>query len=535
LVKNSLSRLNKSRTLGAAATLISISFFLSRVLGLVRDRLLATNFGIGASTDAYTAAFRVPDLLFTLLVSGAFTVAFIPVFWGYIERKDREEAWQVVNITLTAVCVATMLLSIITFIFAHPLVRLITPGFDPVREHLTVNLTRIMLITPFLFGLASVFGAIQQAFNRFLLFALASVSYNVGIIIGILVFSKFVHPSIYGVAWGVVAGTAFQAVLQIAGSFGLGYKFGFNWHFWHPGLRRIVKLMIPRSIDLGIDQLNIIVETAIGSHLITGSLTSYYYANNLANVPIGLFGIAVTTAAFPSLIRAAKKSDKSILHHDIVRNISLILFLTVPSAAAAIVLRGYIVRLLFGFGSSVTGNVLGWLATSIVTLSVYFLIARVFYALEDTRTPLLTSIFAIALNIVLSIELSKHYGIFGLAAALSIVNLSEVLVLTVLLRRRIGPFGFGKIVVAGIKISVASLAAAAAMRAVDFYVLPLRFGDQGFRVLAPKFGLISAVGIIVYFGITYILRVREASYILRLARAKIAHYIPALGNHESNS
>ncbi len=515
-----ISRINKSRTLGAAAAIISVSFFLSRVLGLVRDRLLATHFGIGPTTDAYTAAFRVPDLLFTLLVSGAFAVSFIPVFVGYIEKHKREEAWRVANIALTLFSVATIALSIIAFVFAPQLVHLIAPGFDEARFNLTVNLTRIMLLTPFLFAVSSVFGAIQQAFNRFVFFAMASVLYNLGIIIGIVFISSWVHPAIYGVAWGVVIGTAAQTVLQILGTFGLGYKVGFNFHFWHPGIRRIVKLMIPRTLDLGIDQLNIIVETAIGSHLVAGSLTSYYYANNLRNVPIGLFGGAIATAAFPNLIRAAKGNDKGRFYRRIVHNLNIIFFLTIPSAAAAIILRGYIVRLLFGFGSTITSNVLALLAPSIVATSAYFLIARVFYALEDTRTPLFTSIFAVILNIILSIILSHRFGIAGLATALSIVSITEFVMLILLLRRKIGPFGLSRIVSAVFRIAIASLAAAFVMRSIIYYWLPLRINDQGFKTLAPKFAIISLAGIGIYFICSYVLHISEAKQILAIAKKK---------------
>ena len=496
------------------------------MLGLVRDRLLASNFGIGPQTDAYAAAFRIPDLLFTLLVSGAFAVSFIPIFVGYLEKDKKDEAWKVANIALTFVMVATILLGVVTFIFAEPLVKLITPGFDPARLQLTVNLTRIMLITPFLFGISSVFGAIQQSFNRFVLFALASVFYNVGIIVGIVFFSKIVSPSIYGVAWGVVFGTAIQAVVQIFGVIGLGYVFGFNFQFFHPAVKRIVKLMIPRSLDLGIDQLNTIVETAIGSHLLTGSLTSYYYANNLKNVPIGLFGGAIATAAFPGLIRAAKSDDKTKLPKKIVSNVRLIAFLIIPAAATAIVLRGYIIRLLFGFGSNTTGNVLGLLAGVIVAQSIFFFVARVFYALEDTKTPLFLSIFAIGLNIILSIVLSKKYGVSGLAAALSLVSMIECALLILLLRFKIGHFGLRNIALAVFRISLASLATAIAMRLMVYYVLPLRAVDQGFSTLAPKFIIISLVGIATYIIFSYLLRISEASYVLKVVKRKIHGWLP---------
>ncbi len=514
-MKEFIGKLNKQRTLGVAAFLISLSYLLSRMLGLVRDRLLASNFGIGAQTDAYTAAFRIPDLLFTLLVSGAFAVAFIPVFVGYLEKDKEKEAWQVANILLNGIVLVTLAIGAITFVFAEPLVKIIAPGFSGEQLALTANLTRIMLITPLLFGLANIFGAIQQSFNRFVIFALASVFYNLGIIIGIVFFSKLFTPSIYGVAWGVVAGTALQALIQFGGVLSLGYRYRPIFQFRHPAVGRVVKLMIPRSLDLGIDQFNIIIETAIGSHLAAGSLTSYYYANNLRNVPIGLFGGAIATAAFPRLIRAAKSSDKSRLPAAIVRNIGLIVFLTIPAAAIAIIMRGYIVRLLFGFGDQGTADALGWLAISIVAQSVFFLIARVFYALEDTRTPLFTSLASIVINIVLSMTLSKIYGVSGLAMALSITTSFELLVLMFMLRRKIGHYGIKSIFLKVVKVTLSSLIMSAAMYGLVSRVLPLLRGDIGFMTVGTKFAMISAGGIMIYLLVAHALKVGETEVAFR--------------------
>lgn len=514
-MKNILGKLNRQRTLGAAAFLISLSYLLSRMLGLVRDRLLASNFGIGPATDAYTAAFRIPDLLFTLLVSGAFAVAFIPVFVGYLEKEKNEEAWEVANILLNGIILVTTVLGVVAWIFASPLVKVIAPGFSESQLQLTANLTRIMLVTPLFFGLANIFGAIQQSFNRFLIFALASVFYNLGIIFGILFLSDFFTPSIYGVAWGVVLGTGFQALMQFGGALSAGFRYSFNVRFRHPAIKRIVLLMIPRSLDLGIDQINVIVETAIGSHLAAGSLTSYYYANNLRNVPMGLFGGAIATAAFPRLIRAAKSKDSAKLPAAIVRNVCLIVFLTVPAATVAILMRGYIVRLLFGFGDQITADALGWLAVSIVAQSVFFLIARVFYSLEDTKTPLFTSLGAILLNIVLSIFLSRTYGVSGLAMALSITTSVELMILMYMLRRKIGQYGLSSILSQGVRVVISSMAMGGAMYWLISRVLPLLRGDAGFMVVGTKFAIISASGALVYLLVARVLKVGETDIAFR--------------------
>lgn len=524
-MKNILARINKSRALAAAAFLISLSYFLSRLLGLVRDRLLASNFGVSASTDAYTAAFRIPDLLFTILVSGAFAVSFIPVFIGYVEKKKTDEGWQVASSLLNIFSLLTIGLCLFAFIFTPQLIKVLAPGFDAERSALTVNLTRIMLITPFLFSVSSVLGAVQQAFNRFTLFAMASVFYNIGIILGIVVFSKF-FPSqpIYGVAWGVVFGAALQALVQFFGIIGLHWKYRPTVHLFHPGVLRVIKLMIPRSIDLAIDQFNWIIQTALSSRLAVGSLTSYYYANNLKNVPLGIFGMAISTAVFPSLIRAAKSKDKSRLASAIVRDMQLIMFFVIPSAAIAIVMRGYIVRLLFGFGDQATADTLGWLAGSIIATSLFFMIARVYYSLEDTLTPLLTSLSSIVVNIIFSIILSSRYGVSGLGLALTISTFYELILLMFILKFKIGNYGYASIARAAGKLVVASSVMSVWIYYLEYKVFPLYKNDSGFTTIAPKFAIISISGLILFFIVAKLIRVYETDKILK----KILHPVRVL-------
>jgi len=521
-VKNFLDKINKSRTLSAAAFLISLSYLLSRVLGLVRDRLLASNFGVSASTDAYMAAFRIPDLLFTILISGAFAVSFIPVFIGYVEKKKTDEGWLVASSLLNIFSLLTIGLCVVAFVFAPLLIKALTPGFDADRAALTVNLTRIMLITPFLFSISSVLGAIQQSFNRFTLFAMASVFYNVGIIIGIVFFSKlFPQQPIYGVAWGVALGAGLQALVQFLGIIGLHFKYSLSFKLFHPGVLKVIKLMVPRSIDLAIDQFNWIIQTAISSQLQIGSLTSYYYANNLKNVPLGIFGMAISTAVFPSLIRAAKSNDKSRLASAIVRDMCLIMFFVIPSAAIAIVMRGYIVRLLFGFGDQATSDTLGWLAGSIVATSLFFMIARVYYSLEDTVTPLLTSLSSIVVNIVLSIILSSKYGVSGLGLALTISTFYELILLMIILTRKIGNYGYASIMKTAAKLTVASSIMSVWIYVLTTRVFPLYKTDIGFLTIAPKFTIISLSGVLVFFMVAKLLRVHETDKIVK----KIIHPI----------
>lgn len=514
-----LDKVNRRTNFSFAATFIAASYLASRFLGLLRDRLLAAHFGIGAQADAYTAAFRLPDLIFTLLVSGAFAVAFIPVFTAHWTAEEKEKAWDLTSSMITILALATLVICGLVFVFVGPVTHLIAPGFDPYRAHLTAHLTRIMLVTPVFFAVSSVVGSVQQAFNRFVFFALSGVFYNLGIIFGI-VFLSHGH-SIYGVAYGVVIGAALQGIVQVLGLFGLGFRFRPRLNLRDPGVRRVISLVIPRSLDQGIDQINYSFQTIIGSKLATGSLTAFYYASNLREVPLAIFGTAIATAAFPGLASKAAKKDKTGLVKDFVFNARLILFLVVPSAAAAVVLRGYIIRLLFGFGNATTANTLGWFSASIVFQSIFFLVTRMYYSLQDSKTPLFTSIFAIGLNIILSLKLAPTFGIAGLAAAQSITSGLELTALVFILRPKLPSLGLRQIWSGLSRMLIATVIMTSLLYIAVAELLPLYDLDRGFRVIAPKFGLIVIIGAIGYLVPCYALRLPEAHSFMRKLKTQL--------------
>jgi putative peptidoglycan lipid II flippase len=511
-----LSVATQRQTVGGAAMLISGAFLVSRLLGLFRDRLLVAHFGIGSQLDAYNAAFRLPELLFTLLVSGAFAVAFIPVLSGYLQKDEQDEAWLVTASILNLLVLATVIGGIIMAIFASPLTTILTPGFSPEQHHLAVNLTRIMLITPVFFAISSVLGSVQQAFNRFIIFSLAGVAYNLGIIVGIIFFAS--RYGVYGVAWGVVLGVILQAALQWVGLYGLGFK-------WRPmlgihlkGVRRTLILMVPRSIDQGIDQINYIVETIIASTLAPGSITAFTLANNLKNVPLVLIGTSLTTASFPRMAARAAAGAKERLIEGYVKTARLILFLSIPAAVFMVLGRGYIVRLLYGFGNADTANTLGWFAGTIIFASLYQLVARLYYAHQDTRTPLFVSVFSITLNIILSITLSHKYGVVGLAMAASIVALVETVILMSILHLRQGNYGEREIIRGGLVMGGAGILMAGVLYYLISAYIPLYAADKGFLTLAPKFLLLLAAGLGTYLIPCYLLRLKEASAVVERVR-----------------
>jgi len=515
-----LGRANQRQTASSAALIISGSYLASRVLGLLRDRLLVAHFGIGPQLSAYNAAFRLPDLLFTLLVSGAFAVSFIPVLTDHLARDQQDTAWRVTASLLNLLVLASIVGAVLIIMFAGPLTTLITPGFNAATHNFAAGLTRIMAVTPVFFAISSVLGSVQQAFNRFVIFSLAGVLYNVGIITGILFFAR--HLGIYGVAWGVVLGVVLQCLLQWLGLVGLGYRYRPIINFRLAGVRRTLTLMVPRSIDQGIDQINYSVETIIGSTINSSAIAQLSLANNLRNVPLVLIGSSITTAVFPRLASRAAAGARQSLIEGYVATARMLLFLAIPSALFCVVARGYIVRLLYGFGDAATANTLGWFAGTIVFTSLFMLVSRIFFAMQDTKTPLYTSLGSIPLNVLLSFILAKDYGVSGLAMAASACAVLETLVLAAILRRREGSFGEGNILRAGAPITVAGLIMAGVVYIVINRFLPLYASDHGFLTLAPKFIIIVAAAAAAYLLPCYLLRLNEAKLFISRLTAVMA-------------
>jgi putative peptidoglycan lipid II flippase len=514
-----LSATTRKQTVGNAALIISGAYLASQLLGVFRTRLLVSHFGVGPQLSAYSAAFRLPEFLFTLLVSGAFAVSFIPVLAEHLRKEDQSDAWRITSSLLNLLVLGTIAGGVFIFIFADPLTTLITPGFDHATHELTVNLTRIMAVTPVLFAVSSVLGSVQQAFNRFMIFSLAGVFYNFGIILGILTLTPSL--GIYGAAWGVVLGVVLQALLQWAGLYGLGFKYRPTLNVRLRGVRQTLTLMVPRSIDQGIDQINYSVETIIGSTINSSAIAQFALANNLKNVPLVLIGSSISTAVFPRLAARAAAGEREKLIESFVRTARLILFLAIPSALFTVVARGYIVRLVFGFGDQATANTLGWFAGTIVFASLFMLVSRVYFSMQDTKTPLYTSLGSIPLNIALSFILARAYGVVGLAMAASFVAVLETLVLMALLRIRRGNFGEMEILRGAALMTVAATLMLAVIIPLVKYVLPLYAGDKGIFILAPKFSIIALAAALSYLAPCHLFGLPESKLFLTRLRGII--------------
>lgn len=509
---NVISRANRYVKVSTAAALLAGSYFASGILGLVRDRLLAARFGISGTLDAYFAAFSIPDLVFYLLVTGALGVTFIPVLTERLVHNNKQSAWELSSSVLNLLAFTTFIMSIVIFVFADPLMWVVAPKFDAARHETAVTLTRILAVNPFLFSISSVIASMQQAFGRFFFYAMAPVVYNLGIIFAII----FLSPSlgINGVAMGAVGGALAQLVVQQLGLVGIGFKYQFKIFWKNLGFRRVLRLMLPRSIDEGVEHLSAVIERAIASGLAVGSIAAYQYAFNLKNLPITLVGATIATAVFPRITERAANHQTTAVKKQLVKTIRVMLWMVVPTAGLFIIMRGYIVRLLFGFGGPTTAGILGWFAGAIIFQTLMRLVARVFYAYQDTRTPLYTSILALAINVPLALWFVRMFGIRGLAMAQSIVAVLEVSILLGILRYRLGALLSARSLSVIARIVFASLASAGLAYLLVRYPFPLGLTETGFWTLAPKFFAIGSLSVVTYLVVGWWLRLKEAELVI---------------------
>ncbi|HWT40102.1 MAG TPA: murein biosynthesis integral membrane protein MurJ [Dongiaceae bacterium] len=525
-----ISRANRRLPLKLAATLLAGSSLLASILGLFRDRLLNGLYFDTYPTgiDAYTVAFTIPDFMFFILVSGALSVTFIPVFNQRLATGNKKSAWELSTSLLNLLALVTLATSVLIIIFADPLVRYVVgPGLDESSRSLAVSMMRVIAINPFLFAIATVFASMQQAVGRFAFFALAPVLYNIGIIIGAVFFTNGINlfgwhvfdGGIMGVALGVVLGSMLQLIVSSLGLFGMGFDYRFKIYWKNKGLHQVLRLLPPRSLDQGIDYVNSIVETNLASRLAAGSVRAYQQATALSFVPINLIGVAISTAAFPKMTERLGEGRPDLFKKELQSVLRVIVWLALPVAVIAYFGRGYLVSFIKNGGDAYIASILGILVLTILFRSIYFISARSFYAQQDTKTPLYISIFTISLNIVLAVwfTMGLGMGVYGLAWAAVIVAGVEVSILFSIMSRRIEGL-FDKPFVH----AIGRMASASGFTAIVAYImvvmLPLSAADQSFFSAFPKFTIIASVSALSYIIICRLFKLEEVNPILHRIR-----------------
>lgn len=484
--------------LTAAAFIVGLSSLASRLLGLVRDRVLAGTFGAGTSLDAYYAAFRLPDTVYNLLILGAISAGFIPVFTEYLETKGKEAAAELAGQVLVTVGACLALASALVAVFAPLIMPLIVPGFDAETLGKTVELTRIMSISPFLLGLSAVIGGVMQSMKRYVGFALAPVFYNLGIIVGTVVLAP--NVGITGAAYGVAFGALMHFIVQASTltSFPLGRL---PWpSFSSAGVRRIIALMGPRTAALGVSQVNLVFLLSIATTIEPGAVSVFNLANNLQMFPVGLIGISFAIAAFPALSKAHAVEDDDGYRHALSAAARKVIFLIIPATAIFILLRAQIVRLALGDGqfnwndTIRTADALAWFAVSLLAQSLVPLLARAFYALQDTWTPFWISVIAEAVLIGLAFFLREPFGVMGLAMAFSAAALVQCLLLGLFLRRLFGQLGKGESLISTYKTAIATVALCTAAFPVRQWLGTIYSLETTWQVALQTVGTLAAGG-----------------------------------------
>lgn len=420
-----------------AALILGLSSLLSRIVGLIRERVFTTQFGAGDTFDAFIAAFRIPDLIFNLVVIGALSAAFIPLFTDkIIKQKRRNEAFDFANAVLTIMMLVVGMLCIGYGFFASYILPVVTPGFTGQKLETTIMLSRIMAAQPFLLAISFVFSGVLNSFKRFIAYALAPIFYNIGIIFGVLVLVP--EMGIRGIAWGVVIGAGLHVAIQFPSMRIVGWRYRVLFGA-RKDLVALWRMLLPRVFGLAAQQVNLLVVTILGSGLLAGSISVFHLANNIQHLPIGIFGIAFAQAAFPTLAEQVSRHDLIAFRKTLTRTFRYILFFVIPISVLFFVLRAQIVRVLFGDGAFdwedtiLTFETLKFLTVSISAQAVIPLLTRAFYARQDTRTPVVISFAAMALNIVAAVILSPIMGVRGLAIAFSLSAIFHcVLLLSVL-------------------------------------------------------------------------------------------------------
>jgi len=530
----------------SAASIIMLMIVASRVLGLIRQRVLAHYF-IPGDLAVFFAGFRLPDLIFEVLVFGTFSSAFIPVFTKALQ-KGKKLAWDTAaNITNIGL-VAFLFLTLIMVFFAGPLYKLFVPGFSPEHQKQVVELARILFVAQGFFVVSYVLTGVLESSRRFLIPALAPLFYNLGIIFGTIVLTpKF---GLMAPAWGVVIGALSHFLIQLPLAIKLGFRFKFGIHLTEE-VRKIGKLALPRIVEVSFLQVAKTVELSLATLISKASYTYFTFGNSLQLLPVGLFGTSIAKAALPTLARQA--DNKIEFSRTLYTALNQMVFLVLPIATILVVLRIPIVRLVYGTdifsweATVQTGMVLSAFAFGVIFQCAASLLARAFYALHDTKTPVIVSVISLLFNILINFILIKylHFPVWGLAAAFTIGSTIQTITLFILINRRIqlnaGVSRFGSMLksLTGTLVSGFSMFFLLKFFDLSVWVKRLSFlkkidivGGIPFEkfVLDTRYTVnllaltifVTAIGLAIYILVLFLLRSAEIKYFFNLLSSFLA-------------
>ena len=525
---------HKTKTVNKAAVILTISAVISRVLGLVRDRLLARSFGAGSELDIYFTAFKVPNFIYNILILGGILVAFLPLFSEYFS-KNKEEAWEFASNCLNVFVVSSGLLAVLLFFSTPFLMRFIAPGFSVYQIERAIILTRIMLLSPVFFGLSSIFSGVLQYFNRFLIYGLCPIFYNLGIIFGILFFAP--KMGILGVVLGVILGAFLHFAIQIPSILNCGFRYKRIINFKDDKIKRVFYLMIPRMFGVSVQQINLIVTNAIASTLISGSISIFNLSNNIQYFPIGIIGVSFAVASFPALSKDWVEDRKE----DFINNFSVtfnkIVYFVSPIMVFIFILRKQIIEIIFQDGlfsdlsAQLASSSLALFCVGILASSLIPLLFRAFFSLKDTKTPTLIAVFSMLVNIslsflftyqesflhvffrnIFSFEKTNNILVLGLPFAFSLSAIVQFFLMLFFLKVRLQKLSLKTVYKHFLKIFVACLAVLL-ISSLLISLIQLMF-NESLIVDTLKIFVVVLVGSLSYLFITFVLKVPTTGLLL---------------------
>lgn len=517
--------LRDKRSVARAAGVVGSATLLSRICGFARDIFIAGLFGSGMAADAFFVAFRIPNMLRTLLGEGALSAAYVPVFTQLSHAEGREKSWELCNVTLSVLGVLLVFLCLAAVGLAPLLVRVMAPGFFalPAKGALTVSLTRMMFPYLFFISLVALLSGTLNALGHFAMPALSPVFLNLWMIAAMVFLSPLLPVPVVGLAAGVLLGGVTQVLVLLPALRRRGFHFRFSWQWRHPAVRRVAVLMIPALLGLGVAQVNVFVDTLLASLLPAGSVSYLYYANRLVQFPQGIFGVGLGVALLPTLSRHAVERDMTGLKETLRFALGLVFFLSLPATVGLAILGKPIINVLFErgkFGPLTTQGTAWALLFYSLGLAAFIavkVIAPVFYAQQDTRTPVGIAVRAMLLNIVLNLLLMGPLKQGGLALATSLASAFNASLLLVYLRRRLGHLG-GRLLLKSVrKSALASLLMGGAI-----FVLTREFFDfaRPFLWRAGTLLGILAAGVGVYVLLCRWLGSEELQFVWAMLRRR---------------
>lgn len=549
----------KTQSVARSAGIVSIAVMFSRVLGLAREMVFAKYFGAGFLYDAFLVGFRIPNILRDLFAEGALSAAFVKVFTDYQLKKSEAEAWQLASLIFNALAIVLSVITVVGILIAPYLVPLLARGFSPEKAALAVTLTQIMFPFILLVALAAVAMGVLNTKGRFGVPASASTAFNIAAIVfglgaafylsgGVwetssdkeLVPSAAAQWAIIGMAIGTLIGGAFQLFIQIPSLLHVGFRFSPVVSFTDEGVRRVMRLMGPAIIGTSAVQVKVLVDTFVVSS-IDGGQSWLSYAFRLMQFPIGLFGVAIGTAAIPTLSRLASENNFAKFRSTLSDALKLVFLLTIPAACGLVVLGEPIIRLLYERGefnqidTSMTAWALGAYSIGLSGYAAIKIVSPSFYALDDAKTPMYVSIASILVHAVVSFSMMKvlstvgvspvrpnGFGHVGVALATSTVALVNFFALTLLMRRRISGLNGREVFAAFTKIVIASAAMSAVCYA-SYYFLTNSLGAKTFVVKLIEAFVPIALGGIVFFIAAKLLRIGEIDKFVGAIKRKLGH------------